>query len=932
MQPILYVNAWPSAQETVTPREHFNIGWVAGAFDETISQVLDTLETLPLGGWQVFVLGCEESQPKELDPRVAWCDLRCQSVGTVVATLDAIILPAAALIYWREVIERWAIPPIVLSELAGGGTLAMTIKPNKIEAIARGILALLTDPPSRRQALGRLGSGAAATEAGIFWRVEGVFDSSYSLAVVNRQLAMAMSARTTHGMALLTYEQGSPPDFSLAKLSRTEQQRVESFWENSSVFEGAPQVTFRNAWPPAVQGMRGHMRVLASYAWEETRFPREFARAFNRTLDLITVVSSQTARFLEDAGVNVPIAVVGNGTDHLRQKESEKPPCALPEGFRFLHVSSCFPRKALDVILAAFGEAFAGDSQVALLIKTFPNPHNEVSDQVATFFEAYPDGPAVAVLQDDWPDEAIAGLYEACDAYVAPSRGEGFGLPLAEAMSHRLPVITTDWGGHRDFCSEENSWLVPSRLVPATTHLSEHGSLWAEPDPGALADIMRAVRDAVVRGPKSRHSRVLELKKKLNRAEETLETMSWDRVAALTLSAVNKVSQRPVPQPTKLGWLSSWGVRCGVASYSSYMTAAIQPDGQLSDQCQVQVLAPFGDVPEEADPPFVHRCWQRLADTPQGALIRQIFALDLEAVVIQYHWGFFSTSTLADTIRALSGAGVAVFLDMHNTGSAPEGIADDYDLMHGLSRAARILVHTPRDVRRVESWGLRDNLTLMPLAIYPVAMPEQTHLAKLRERLGLEGKRVIATYGFLMPHKGIVELVNAMPIILEAEPTAHLLLVNASYSDAVSGPVIEKIESQIDELRVGEHVTLISDYLSDGDSMALLKLAEVVVFPHQQSDESSSAAARMAISGRCPTAITPISIFDDIAPACSVLPGVTPPEMAAGLVDLMSLSGDPDWQGQQVLSVDALAREMDVNELSARLLGMVQGHLRRVNV
>jgi glycosyltransferase involved in cell wall biosynthesis len=211
-------------------------------------------------------------------------------------------------------------------------------------------------------------------------------------------------------------------------------------------------------------------------------------------------------------------------------------------------------------------------------------------------------------------------------------------------------------------------------------------------------------------------------------------------------------------------------------------------------------------------------------------------------------------------------------------------------------------------------------------------MPEQTHLAKLRERLGLEGKRVIATYGFLMPHKGIVELVNAMPIILEAEPTAHLLLVNASYSDAVSGPVIEKIESQIDELRVGEHVTLISDYLSDGDSMALLKLAEVVVFPHQQSDESSSAAARMAISGRCPTAITPISIFDDIAPACSVLPGVTPPEMAAGLVDLMSLSGDPDWQGQQVLSVDALAREMDVNELSARLLGMVQGHLRRVNV
>ena len=60
----------------------------------------------------------------------------------------------------------------------------------------------------------------------------------------------------------------------------------------------------------------------------------------------------------------------------------------------------------------------------------------------------------------------------------------------------------------------------------------------------------------------------------------------------------------------------------------------------------------------------MHRCWQRRADEPQGALIRQIIKLDLEAVVIQYHWAFFSTSVLADTIHALYGAGIAVFLDM----------------------------------------------------------------------------------------------------------------------------------------------------------------------------------------------------------------------------------------------------------------------------
>ena len=43
----------------------------------------------------------------------------------------------------------------------------------------------------------------------------------------------------------------------------------------------------------------------------------------------------------------------------------------------------------------------------------------------------------------------------------------------------------------------------------------------------------------------------------------------------------------------------------------------------------------------------------------------------LDAVVIQYHWGFFTPEALVDTVRGLKGAGIAVFLDMHNTQDAP---------------------------------------------------------------------------------------------------------------------------------------------------------------------------------------------------------------------------------------------------------------------
>ena len=46
------------------------------------------------------------------------------------------------------------------------------------------------------------------------------------------------------------------------------------------------------------------------------------------------------------------------------------------KSFRFLHISSCFPRKGIQVLLEAYGEAFTINDDVSLIIKTFRNPHN----------------------------------------------------------------------------------------------------------------------------------------------------------------------------------------------------------------------------------------------------------------------------------------------------------------------------------------------------------------------------------------------------------------------------------------------------------------------------------------------------------------------------------------------------------------------------
>ena len=81
------------------------------------------------------------------------------------------------------------------------------------------------------------------------------------------------------------------------------------------------------------------------------------------------------------------------------------------------------------------------------------------------------------MINEDLDYGYIINLYKRCHALVAPSRGEGFGLPMAEAMLFDLPVITTGYGGQSDFCTDETAWLIDYSFAYAKTHMKLSDSI-----------------------------------------------------------------------------------------------------------------------------------------------------------------------------------------------------------------------------------------------------------------------------------------------------------------------------------------------------------------------------------------------------------------------------------------------------------------------
>lgn len=695
---------------------------------------------------------------------------------------------------------------------------------------------------------------------GLLWRLEGPFDSSYSLASVNRETAQALEAEGVE-VALISAEGPGPfdadPDFLAAHPDLAAQHA-----KGQHTPEETAHVLSRNMFPPRVADMRGPLNLLHGYAWEETGLPPAFTRDMTAHLQGLLVTSPHVQRIFEDAGIGLPVHVVGNGVDHL-DVEAAPLPLDLPKAaFTCLHVSSCFPRKGVDVLLAAFGQAFGADDDVALIIKTFPNPHNDIHAQVAGM-------PHVTVIEDDLSPAQMRSLYAAADLLVAPSRAEGYCLPVAEAVLAGTPALTTGWGGQRIFAGNPMVHFIDYTFAPAQSHLGAWDSVWAEPDAADLVRQLRERRSAAKPDAKTRKAAAADL----------MAEHSWDKVATRSLTAARSIAAATPKPPPTVGWITSYNTRCGIATYSAHLIESF-PD-------HVTVFASHAEDRPAPDGPEVRRCWHQDGQDPLADLQAEIDSADPQVLVIQFNYGFFGFPQLAALILKAREDGRQVVMMMHATDdSAVPPVRHLANILPALKACDRLLVHSHHDLNNLRAMGLEENVALFPHGVPYVDTPAPPAMTP-------ERPVTLGTYGFFLPPKGLVQLIDALALLREGGAHVALEMVNAEYPAHISAEAIAEGRARIDALGLHDHIRLETAFLEDAESFARLARADALVFPYQQTAESASGAIRQALALNRPVIATPLRIFDDVDPLILRLPGTDAVSIAEGLAPLVRALRDP---------------------------------------
>lgn len=224
--------------------------------------------------------------------------------------------------------------------------------------------------------------------------------------------------------------------------------------------------------------------------------------ALRRAPLVLTVSEATKAVLVERAGLHPEaVRLTGNGIS------SAFVPGPEPGGDAgdpvVVAVASPKPHKGLDLLGAALAALDRPRCRVRLV--------GRADDEVRRLLAPAARHHAVTFL-GPVPDDALAAELGGADAVVCPSRAEGFGLPVVEALACAAPVVASDLPAHREV-------------------LDGAGRTFAPGDARALRDALAAVLEA----PPTRAQR-LAASAAVRRAHD------WDVVAARFVAAVEEVA------------------------------------------------------------------------------------------------------------------------------------------------------------------------------------------------------------------------------------------------------------------------------------------------------------------------------------------------------------------------------------------------------
>ncbi len=315
---------------------------------------------------------------------------------------------------------------------------------------------------------------------------------------------------------------------------------------------------------------------------------------------------------------------------------------------------------------------------------------------------------------------------------------------------------------------------------------------------------------------------------------------------------------RPVDRKTGILFVTSYPPReCGIATYSQDLIRALgqQFEGAFSLQvCALESGSTAHTYPSEV---------RYVLDTSQSAEYARLAAdinLDnhIGMIVVQHEFGFFRSQESA-FLQFLSDLSKPVAVVFHTVLPGPD--MQLRDIVRRIAAVADSLVVMTRHSADILT-------TTYGVATHKVSViPHGTHLVPhvskrlLKIKYGLEGRKVLSTFGLLSAGKSIETTLEAMPSIVDQYPETVFLVIGKTHPEVCKAEGEKyrlQLERMVTQYGLQEHVLFVNKYVDLQELLEYLQLTDIYLFTSKDPNQAVSGTFSYAMSCACPIISTPI--------------------------------------------------------------------------
>lgn len=237
-------------------------------------------------------------------------------------------------------------------------------------------------------------------------------------------------------------------------------------------------------------------------------------------MDLLLVPSEHNKELFRKEGVTVPIEVVNLGIDPNQYPTIIRP---KRKTFTFLMTGVLTIRKNPGTALSCFLDLYKDREDVKVVFKTNSGTMGHIQMPYKN----------VIIIDEFSLPEQMFCYYRDADAFIFPSRGEGFGLTPVEAMATGLPTIFADNTGMSEFANKKYNYPIACpKKTPAQRFPPKWGDVgnWYEVDYHAFRDAMKEVET----------NRAESYEKGMNSAKWVHENLTFDNTASRIIELLRR--------------------------------------------------------------------------------------------------------------------------------------------------------------------------------------------------------------------------------------------------------------------------------------------------------------------------------------------------------------------------------------------------------